>query len=261
MTTSIVLFRCHAHASVCANRISLLRTLNPDVRIYSLFGGIPEAAGELKTVLGNFIDGWYSTERPKEWNWRHGDLAVRKWFLDGGCKVSFGRLYLVEWDLLLLNSLRALYRHVPPDAVAVTAKFPLRDVAHDWGWMTNATDREEWSALLSLVARDFGYSEGPYASLGPGTCYSREFLERYCSIDIPELTNDEQRVPLFAQCFGITVSNTGFRQTWDDPQELLAFNCQNAEICPTVIHSELSKPNGRRVFHPFRRIWPPEDIG
>lgn len=254
--TSLVLFRCHAHAVVCQSRIALLQALNPGCRIHVLFGGSSEAARQMEALVGGSVAGWYVAGTPPCWNWRHGDLVVRQWFRKRGHAIPFDRAHLVEWDLLLLEALDVLYQHVPIDAIAVTARFPLRDVAHDWGWMTNDTDRRQWSALLSSVVREFGYRGRPYASLGPGTCYSRGFLERYSAIDIPELTNDEQRVPLYAQCFGITVADTNFRRTWDDPEELRRFNCHNSEVTPEVVHSALSRPGGRRAFHPFRRLWP-----
>jgi hypothetical protein len=259
--TSIVLFRCHQDASVCCNRIGHLKALNPDYEIDGLFGGDSASAEDFEAALGDLIDGWYAAEhRPPWWNWRHGDLLVREWFQKVGHRITFDRIYLIEWDLLLLDPLSKLYRHVPRDAIAVTARFPLREVAHDWVWMTNEGYRLEWSRLHSEVVRKFGYNGSPYASLGPGTCYSRGFLERYCAIDIPELTNDELRVPLFAQCFGITIADTGFRQTWDDADELRAFNCHGSEVDPKVIQTELSRPNGRRAFHPYRSIWPPQEL-
>lgn len=234
-----------------------MRALNPGCRIHVLFGGGSESAWRMARLLGDSVEGWYVAGTPPWWNWRHGDLVVREWFRKRGHMIPFDRAYLIEWDLLLLDALEALYQHVPIDAIAVTARFRLRDVAHDWGWMTNEEDRRQWTALLSVVVREFGYHGRPYASLGPGTCYSRDSLERYSAIDIPELTNDEQRVPLYAQCFGIPVADTHFRRTWDGAEELRGFNCQNSEVTAEVVHAELTKPGGRRAFHPFRQLWPP----
>jgi len=169
--------------------------------------------------------------------------------------LDFDRLYLVEWDLLLVEPLERLYSHVPSEAIAVTARFPLNDVAHNWGWMKLDRYRRQWDEMLSFVKREYAYEGDSFASLGPGTCFSRSFIEKYCEVRVPELTCDELRAPLFAQCFGIPVCDTLFRASWDDPEDLQFFNCQDIEIPIGAIRSEMARAQGRRAFHPFRQLF------
>ena len=164
-------------------------------------------------------------------------------------------MYLIEWDLLLLDSLERLYSHVPSEAIAVTARFLLKEVEHEWGWTTREPYKSQWGELLTVVEKKYDYKNEPFASLGPGTCYSRSFIEQYSGVDVPEIACDEQRVPLFAHCFGIPVFDTNFRKTWNDRDDLQYFNCQNYEIPPNAIRAELARADGRRAFHPFRQLY------
>ncbi len=250
---SLLLLRCHAYPTVCVDRVLLLRALNPGIPVCGLYGGVPESAGEMRATMGGHVEDWYHSRMPAEWNWRHGDLAVRRWYRDVGECLEFDRVYVVEWDLLLLAPVEVLYRHVPVNAVAVTARFPLWSVAGDWGWTTQEPYKSEVQALLSWAKREHGYDGSPFASLGPGTCLSRQFLEHYAAIDVPELAADEVRVPLLAQCFRLPVVDTRFRTSWRDLDELRFFNCQGCEVLDGAIHAEMADANGRRAFHPVRR--------
>ena len=70
---------------------------------------------------------------------------------------------------------------------------------------------------------------------------------------IPELGNDELRLPLFARIFGFPLADTRFYRKWFDADEKRFFNCIGRGIDPGTILSELMKPDGRRVFHPYRK--------
>jgi hypothetical protein len=258
---SIVALRCHDFPEVCADKVAILNCYNPGVRIFGLFGGEEQLAQPMRRALGEQIHHWYETGRAPEWNWQNGDLAVRAWYRDYGHKLAFDRLYLVEWDLLLLDSLESLYCHVPPEAVAVTARFGLSDVSHDWGWMTDDFSRRQWERLLAGVREEYGYRGEPFASLGPGTCYSVAFLKKYSDAKVEEITCDEQRVPLYAQCFGIPVVDTKFRTSWSHATDSLFFNCDRHEVPISAIREELAKPNGRRAFHPFTQLLSPRKQG
>lgn len=109
-------------------------------------------------------------------------------------------------------------------------------------------------SLLSLVRKKFGYNQRPFASLGPGSCLARKFIEKYAGIEIPELCPDELRLPLFSQILETPLYDTGFYPKWFDPAEQRFFNCMNEEISDLIIKNELKNPEGKRVFHPYRRL-------
>jgi len=61
-------------------------------------------------------------------------------------------------------------------------------------------------------------------------------------------------MPLFSQILGFKLYDTGFYR-WFDKDEEKFFNIEIEEIKSNIIKRELSKPSGRRVFHPYRRVF------
>jgi hypothetical protein len=82
-----ILFRFHREPAVCRTRLELLRSLNPGVPIYGL--------GEPIGLDGAFEDLHVIEDRPPEWKWQHGDLAVADWYRAVGRERPFDVLRLV----------------------------------------------------------------------------------------------------------------------------------------------------------------------
>jgi hypothetical protein len=244
---------------VCRSRVSLLRTLNPDVPIYGLFGGRhrPPAA-VLRALVG--LDGLFSSVERGDWPWQHGDLALAAWFRQAGQPLPFDVLHLVEWDLLLLEPLESLYASVPEGAVGLTALTPISELEEEWTWLRRETSRREWEALLGRARAEWGYDGTPYGCVGPGPCFPRSFLEAYAAIDPPVLCNDELRLPLFAQILGFPLADTRLRSPWRGEREHPLFHFRAAEVELRTIRAELAKPDGWRAFHPVRAKVDPEMI-
>ena len=253
----LILFRFHKGPIVSKNRLELLRAFNPGIDIFGLYGGEEGNFRDIAKALSqHLVHAYCISGKSQEWKWKHSDLAIRLWYKEYGYRLSFDMLHIVEWDLLLFSSIRQLYGHIPKNGVGLTALTPLENVKSRWGWTyLLEAHKGEWSELLELVTHKFHYDQKPYASLGPGVCLPREFLEEYGSIDIPELCHDEVRLPLFAQILGFRLCDTGFNKKWFDEAEMKVFNCQNQEIETSIIREELSKPSGRRVVHPYRSVF------
>jgi hypothetical protein len=256
-TKRIILFRFARDPLVCRSRVALLRKLNPGVPIFGLFGG---DAGFKRSALrfagkrALHLDGLYSSRQSGAWNWKHGDLVVAGWYRDVGYRVDFDVAHLVEWDLVLLEPLERLYESVPDNAVGLTGLTPLSSVEHEWEWMQNAADRRDWEQFLAYARSTWGYEDVPHACLGAGPCFPRAFLAEYLTLDQPTSCVDELRYPLLAQVLGFSIVDTGFCRQWFDHDEARLFNVGGAEIELSTIAGELAKPDGRRAFHPVRRI-------
>src|SRR5450759_351978 len=82
-----------------------------------------------------------------------------------------------------------------------------------------------------------------------GLCLPKSFLEKYSAIEIPELGNDELRLPLFSQILGFKLYDTGLKKEWFDKKEEEFFNCYKFYISSSSITKELARPSGRRAFH------------
>lgn len=254
----IILFRFDRNPLVCRSRVTLLRKLNPGVPIYGLFGGdrgYKQVAFRLggKSVLG--LDAFYWSGQRGPWNWKNGDLMAAAWHRDVGYRVAFDVAHLIEWDLLLLDSLDRVYQSIPEGAVGLTALTPLSAIEDDWIWTQRPDNRRQWKELLAYAREKWAYDQAPYACLGPGPCLPKAFLARYAAIDPPDLGNDELRLPLFAQILDFPIFDTGLRRTWYSREEDRFLNSTSVSIDPDVIMEEWAKPDGRRAFHPVRGMF------
>jgi hypothetical protein len=63
------------------------------------------------------------------------------------------------------------------------------------------------------------------------------------------------RLPLFGQILGYKLYDTGFYKNWFNAKEEKVFNCMAQDISLPAITKELSKTKGRRIFHPYRKIF------
>jgi hypothetical protein len=254
----IIVFRFHAHPAICENRLRCLKKFNPDVKIYGLFGGPEKEYGKFKRRLMPFLEHCYCIrDKTDRWKWKNGDLALRLWYTAVGNTVSFDMVHVIEWDLLLWASVHEIYKDIPLDAIGLTALVPLQEVAGRWIWSAEEPHKGELANLLVWVRENFGYSQPPYGAQAPGICLPRRFLEAYSRIEIPELCNDEVRLPLFGQIFGLTLHDTRFCTDWFTRSAGQTFHCQTRvfpEVDLPTIKRELAKPAGARVFHPFRRM-------
>lgn len=251
----LVLLRFHGSLPVCRNRAGLLRLFNPDALICGLYGG---DEGELPAVRRRLSGAFASIRaipgRTPRWKWQHGDLAVAAWFREHGHEFPFDVLHVLEWDLLLLDALDHLHRGVPAGAVGLTRLRPVREVEASWSWTARAGKREEWERLLGHVRGRFGYRGEPWACRAAGACLPRAFLEAYSGEAVPELGNDELRLPLYAQCLGFPVVDSGLVDA-SRPDAARFFRLDDLDVAGGDIGAEQGKLGGVRVFHPYRKVW------
>lgn len=254
----IIVFRFHAHPTICENRLRSLKKFNPSVKIYGLFGGLEKDYRKFQRKLLPYLEHCYCIkDKTDRWKWKNGDLALRMWYTEFGNTLSFDMLHLIEWDLLVLDSLDNIYKDISLNAIGLTLLVPLQDVANQWVWTAEEPFKSEFDVLLAWAQEKFGYRLKPYGSQGPGICLPRQFLEAYSSVEIPELCNDEVRIPLFGQIFGYTMCDTHFCDDWFPQGAQQTFHCQtqtSPEVSLSTINRELFKPTGARAFHPFRKL-------
>src|SRR5438874_1821920 len=123
---SVILFHFHAHFDLCRARIALLRRLNPELKIFGLYGGDPanvEDARELEKF--GIADVYNDITRAPTWNKKNTDLAVANWHRNVGRFVRFDRVHVIQWDLLYFTPVSGVYPGIPSDAIALTGLVPL----------------------------------------------------------------------------------------------------------------------------------------
>jgi len=229
--------------------------------MFGLFGGVASHFSLASDLVSDGLDDVYHLQgRETAWKWQNTDLAVRTWYVDVGHNIPFDVLHVIQWDLLLFESLAKLYGRVSPDALGFSGLTPVELIASRWHWTLNQPHIDEWKRLLPLVAARFGYTGVPHACLGPGYTLPRAFLERYAETEIPELAHDELRLPLFGQIFGFQLIDVGFYPKWFDQEADQLFNANGGELDTTAVRAELTRPGGRRAFHPCRESFSPGEV-
>lgn len=252
----IILFVFHRNFIVCKNHLDLLKKFNPEIKIYGLFGGSKKDLGKVRKIFDRkYLEKIYLIpNQDAKWKWQNGDLALIDWFKEVGNSIDFEMLHLVQWDLLMFDSIDKIYSKIPKNGIGLTGLVPLKKVEQKWDWTSEEPDKSEWNDLLNYAKKNFDYKKEPFASLGPGTCLPKKFLSEYSKIHVPELVHDELRIPLFGQIFGFKLYDTGFYRSWFNSQEEKIFNCIPKDIKLGKIKEELAKKYGRKVFHPYRKI-------
>lgn len=267
----IILFRFHDHLSTCLQRLHILRTLNPDIPIYGLFGGSKKEACNIQKSLSNLLTHCFvppaisrtllqsshacqlcraGQTKEKYWNWKNGDLLIRTWFQRIGKDVDFDMLHVVEWDLLLTRSIQKLFGHIPPDTVGLTSPQSIHVIGRRWNWTTKDHKRQEFERLMHYVQKHHEYHQYPLCCFGPGSCIPRSFLAEYSRHAIPPLSTDEVRLPLFAHIFGFSIVDTALTPAEYTTLAFSLFNTDKSEVLMSLIRRELNKKHGAAAFHP-----------
>ncbi len=250
----IILFRYHKKPYVCRDRLWQLKNFNPGIKIFGLYGGDESEFTKYKKYLNHYLEHNYCIkDKSNFWKWKNSDLGIRLWHKDIGKNLDFDMLHVIEWDLLLFDSLNGLYKKIPRNSIGLTGLNPLENIKIKWTWAFEEPYKTQWEKLLKYAEDSFEYNEQSYASLGPGPCLPKDFLDKFISVHVPELSNDETRLPLFGQLLGFKLLETGFYPRWSDPKIMKFFNCHGREIPLGRIKNELKRKNGRRSFHPYRR--------
>ncbi len=238
-----ILFRYHDHMAVCANRIEILRHFNPHNPIYGMYGGnAPDSPRSL------YLDADYTLPfTDAQFKWEHGDLCLRRWFIDQGHTLDFDMIHVVEWDLILLAPIEKLFGHIT-DGVAVSNRLPLSQLRDEgWGWITNPKRAAQFDELCALIEKRHGVKLSQETvmagSFGTATL-SRAFLERYAAEDIPDLTHDEIRMTTFATAYGMPVHDTNVTQ--GNP----FWNCEKDYFSSAQVLAGAAQ--GHKVFHPVK---------
>lgn len=110
----------------------------------------------------------------------------------------------IEWDLIMMDSLENLFSHIPRTALGCTGLISLKYIESSWYWLADEKMKQEWHTFYNSVA---GFSqikhETVFAIQGPALVIPRAFLHNLANVPIPGISNDELRIPLYAQLFNI----------------------------------------------------------
>lgn len=232
---NLVLFRFHNHVDICIERLQLLHKHNPNVPIY----GIGEPIENIDLLYENGLVHNYVIETEADrWKWKNGDLVLRKWYNNVGKEIEFNRVYVIEWDMLLTDSLENIYSGVSDSAVVIPRAEPLDETQRSW-----LTGRYNQIDYLEQVAQNqLGASRKDDVCVGlfPGVSLPRSFLDLYSSLHVPEVGTDEMRLSVFAHHSDFKITTPNF------PDDKSLFNTKNNPVNQEVIKNVQDET----VFHP-----------
>lgn len=100
------LYWFYKNLAVTANHFELLRSFNPDLPIFGLYGGKRKPARRFRNRFKTRLDDWFESgwTDPNR-KWIHGDLMLADWYQKRGHKFNWTHLAVVQWDMLVFTDL------------------------------------------------------------------------------------------------------------------------------------------------------------
>lgn len=246
--SSIVLFRYDRDYPVCRQALKALRALNPGLAIHGLYGG--DRPGDLPDDLTTLLDGNWTIPGDDHYHkWKDGDLCVRDWYAATGRHLAFDHLYLIEWDMLFLKPLAALYGPLAQGANYGTflAKHRYADV-RDWFFLDQHRYEVEW--MLKHLEKNGLPVPLDHLSFGKmcGVVFCRAFLDRFGAAPVPSYSNDEVRFSVYSAAFGIPLLDN---RIGGDPRNIFHVD---GETMLGQAEVETVHARGGAFLHPVRTL-------
>ena len=261
-----LLFWFYKELPLCLERLAQLRTTNPGVPIYGLYGGSSEHVAELDALAALCDDLYiYPAAVDPNWKWLNGDQLLSAWHRDRGVALDWDTVVVVQWDLLMLAPASTLFAPLRPDEAVFSGFRPLEEVRPWWGWAgaRDPSKAEQLAAFKRRLAERWSYAGPLWCCLFIVVALPRTYLARYAA-EAPAEGFLEYKMPSLARVWNVPVrTDLGFHPWWAaDPatREALAsarvLNAVGDLVTPETVRAELARPDGARVFHPFVESWP-----
>jgi hypothetical protein len=258
-----VLFWFYRDLPLCRNRAELLRRDNPGVDIYGLYGGDTRDAPRFREALAPLLDDFWSFDEPAapKWKWLHGDLMLAAWYEARGRELEWDHVFVVQWDMLLLEPVAELVPDLAPDDVLLSGVRPVRDVEPAWVWSKGGHE-PEYRAFLEKLEATYGPVE-PMSCVFVVACLPRALLAAYRDLD-GDTGYIEYRLPTLARALGLRLVDDERFAAWRPAdatsgpatrRQRFLNGSRRAVLLPSIL-LERSREDGARVFHPYHGLYP-----
>ena len=228
----------------------MLRALNPGILIDGMYGGLGGIESLPGSLIALFDTVWAIPIDDPSYKWKNGDICVRWWFKEKGRDLSFSRLIVIEWDLLLLKPVAQVYGQLRDDCNYAAI---FGDYAHvkeiEWWWLQGPYGHEVGRLLEQMQTRGTVVSleNLSFAVMG-GCVLCRRFLELFAAEEtVSGFSNDELRLSVYSAFFDIPLQDNQF---FKNPNNL--FNANNDEYGEKDLDTALM--TGGVVIHPLRVV-------
>lgn len=256
-----ILFWFYKEPEVCENRLQLLKKYNPDLKIYGLFGGEKNESGRYKKLLGNYLDDFYvSYFENCNWKWINGDLMILDWFQKKGTDLEWDSIAIVQWDMLVFNSIKKQFKGIKKDEIYLSGIRTLdKEIENRWVWTKpDGKERNNYIQFLKYIRKNFGYKSDVFCCKFIFQIFPRLFFEKYLTVKNREIGMLEYKIPLYAKIFDIPFFEKDLGVWWFEIKSKKCetpLNANTVEIKKSFIESELNKKKGFRFFHPYVNKW------
>jgi hypothetical protein len=259
-----ILYWFYKEPEVTKNHLELMRTYNPERKIYGLFGGAPNDESHYRDLLqGDLDDFWaypgtYGEDAYTKWI--HGDLMILDWYDKRGRSLEWDSIAITQWDMLVLDDVAHVTPGIKKDQVFFSG-YRMLDPAIENRWLwtkPGSKHRQDYLNFCASVVSEHDYQLPLRCCLFIYEVLTREFFDGYLTVSDKKLGMLEYKCPTLADVLGLDIYQRDIGVFWGDPGQSVAASPLNAitePIANTYITSELAKPDGWRVFHPYEEVW------
>lgn len=200
-TKRIVLFLYYKEPKICKERLLLLKLYNPHVPIYGIYLGYEENFQVFDNNLSNFLElNFCLINKPEAWKRINRDLVVLDWYNEIGKEIEFDFIHVIDWDLLLFDSLDNVYKDIISNNIGVLLFQKLAPIKNELLYTHTYPWKKEWYQLLENAKTNYNYTGEPNISIIAGLCIPKQFLNDLSKMDsLLHSSLDELRLPLIAQ--------------------------------------------------------------
>jgi hypothetical protein len=259
-----LLFWFYRDLPVCRNRLEGLRDRNPHTRIFGLYGGDPDDAERFRAELSPLLDDFWAFDvvAPSKWKWRHGDLMLAAWYENRGRDLDWDHVFVVQWDMLVLEPAATLLPALAPDEVLLSGVVPVAAHTGRWVWAEGGHE-PAYRGFLEMIQKEYGAVE-PLSCLFVIACLPRRLLAAYAELPDAEVGYIEYRLPTLASAVGLRLVNDERVDASQGPganarsagrRQSLLNGTKRAIHLPTILF-EMNRRDGARLFHPYFGLFP-----
>lgn len=254
-----ILFWFYKEPEICENRLQILKKYNPDLKIYGLYGGELSEADKYKKHLGEYFDDFYvSPYEDSDWKWINGDLMILEWFDKRGRELEWDNIAVVQWDMLVFDSILNQFPNIKKDEIYLSGKKMLDKETEDkWSWTKpGSEERVNYLNFIEYIEKNYKYTDEILCCLFIFQIMPRIFFEKYLTVNDREVGMLEYKIPMYAKIFSIPFYEKDLGVHWFEAEGTeKPLNAIPKEIRRSFIEKELGKENGFRMFHPYFKKW------
>jgi len=261
-----ILFRFYKDVEVCENRLQILKTYNPNTKIYGLYGWPLEEENIFKEKLDKHLDDFYTTPETDSFKKRiHGDLFLLDRYQQRWQNLEWDSIVVSQRDLLALDSFENIFSGIKkdqiylPDYGIIDKQFEnYRDrTSPEKFKKTDENDPEKphmrkcFLDFKQYIKEKYWYNKLLPYCIFMVAVLPKLFFEKYQTVENIELWFLEYKIPTYCEIFDIE----RYEKDLGEHNRSFPMNAMGIEITKEDIEKEIKKTNGRKMFHPYHQIY------